>query len=179
MPRLVAVIMAGGRATRMGGVAKPMLPVCGEPMLVRVARVAMSVAQSIVVAASPFTANEVRSACSLGFIDSCVVLSGSGYPEDVALVARLIPHRPLLVLPSDTPFLSASALRDFINKAMRIGNGLVTLETSKAGPIGVSLLLSGFEPWRSIVVKHSPTWLNVNTWRDYVEAEKLCETQSS
>jgi len=179
LPRLVAVIMAGGRATRMGGIVKPMLPVCGEPMLVRIARVAVSVASSIVVATSPFTANEVRRACSLGFIDSCVLLSGRGYPEDIALAARLIPRRPLLVLPSDTPFLSASALRDFVEEAMRAGKGLVTLETSEAGPIGVSLLLSGFEPWRSIVVKHSPTWLNVNTWRDYMEAEKLCRSKPS
>ena len=175
MTRLVAAIMAGGKATRMGGVAKPMLPVCGEPMLIRVARAAMGIASNITVFASPFTINYMRDVCSLSFIDSCIMLTGNGYPDDIALVARLIRSRPLLVLPSDTPFLSVSALKDFVEKASKIGSGLVTLETSGSGPIGVSLLLTGFKPWKSIVVEHSPSWLNINTWRDYVEAEKLCK----
>jgi len=175
----VAVIMAGGRATRMGGVVKPMLPVCGEPMLVRVARAAAGVASRIVVAASPFTAPALRGVCRLGLIDSCVMLGGRGYPEDLGLVARLIPLRPLLVLPSDTPFLSERALMEFVERAMGAGEGLVTLEAEGRGPIGVSLLVTGFEPWRSVFVEPSPAWLNVNTWSDYLEAESLCSRQPS
>jgi adenosylcobinamide-phosphate guanylyltransferase len=168
-----AVVMAGGRAERMGGVAKPALPLCGKPMVGWVVDAARTVARRVVVASSPYTSRELRLAGVCWQADACIELSGKGYHVDVGLAANIIAARPLLVLPADTPFLTGELLREFIARGLEAGACLVTLEAER-GPLGISLISCGWTPWTTIHVDLGVHGLNVNTWRDYAEALKLC-----
>jgi len=166
--------MAGGRGTRLGGAVKPLLRVCGSTMLERVVAAARSVSRRVVVALSPYTLSATAGLCPKLGSDSCIALPGLGYPGDMRLAAEIVRARPLLFLPADTPFLDSERLERFIDEALATGAGLVTLEAEGRGPLGVSLLAGGFEPWASVRQPWGPDLLNVNTPRDLVEAEKLC-----
>ncbi|WP_168371278.1 NTP transferase domain-containing protein [Pyrodictium occultum] len=169
-----AVIMAGGRARRLGGVAKPLLRVCGSTILERVAAAALEAARRVAVALSPYTLPAAKPLCPRLPVDACMELPGAGYPADMRLAAEAVRARPLLFLPADTPFLSPRRLRRFVREAVAAAAGLATLEAGGRGPLGVSLLLGGWEPWVTIRQEWGPDLLNVNTPEDLVEAERLC-----
>jgi len=169
-----AVIMAGGQGSRLGGALKPLLRVCGRTILERVVAVARSVSERVVVALSSYTLPAAVGLCPGLNVDACIELPGSGYPHDMRLAAGIVRTRPLLFLPSDTPFLDPKRLEDFIEEALATSAGLVTLEARDQGPLGISLLARGFEPWTSIRQPWGPDLLNINTSKDLAEAERLC-----
>ncbi len=169
-----AAIMAGGRAERMGGVAKPFLPVAGEAMLSRTAAAATRVARHVVAALSPYT---LGAAGCPPLLDACILLPGLGYPRDLAILASLVEARPLLVLPGDAPCLTHRLLRWFISRALGLAAAVATL-THRGMPLGVSLIVSrsSWEPWETL---EAPEWaaqelVNVNTWSDYRRAVEAC-----
>jgi adenosylcobinamide-phosphate guanylyltransferase len=168
-----AVVMAGGRARRMGGVAKPALPLCGKPMTVWVVEAARAVARAVVIAASPYTSRSLLEAGACREADACLEFSGRGYPGDLRAAVDAVARRPLLILPSDTPLLTPRILRTFVERALQLNACLVTLE-GEHGPIGVSLVKCGWAPWATVRMSLGVYGLNVNTWRDYVEAERVC-----
>ncbi len=55
MNDLTIVIMAGGMAKRMGGVEKPLVKICGKPMIEHVLVVARKLTRRVYVATSPNT----------------------------------------------------------------------------------------------------------------------------
>ncbi|RUM47400.1 MAG: hypothetical protein DSY37_02490 [Hyperthermus sp.] len=176
--RLAAVVMAGGSALRMGGVVKPLLPVCGVPMIVRVLSALSPIADSVVVATSPSTTPFLKGVCSLLRPDSCIELAGSSYPADMRLASLIITKRPLLFVPADTPLLTSGVLEGFVKASLRMGKGLVTL-LGRSGPVGISILLDHFNPWSNITLSDDSSLFNVNTWSDYVRANRLCSMQRS
>jgi adenosylcobinamide-phosphate guanylyltransferase len=166
--------MAGGRGSRFGSALKPFLRVCGRTVLERVVAVARRVSERVVVALSPYTLPAATGLCPGLNVDACIELPGSGYPHDMRLAAEIVKARPLLFLPADTPFLDPRKLEGFIEEALATGAGLVTLEAGDRGPLGISLLAGGFEPWTSIRKPWGPDLLNINTPKDLAEAERLC-----
>ncbi len=163
-----ALIMAGGRAARMGGVVKPLVSVCGRPLIEHALSLARAAAERVAVAVSPYTREGLRSYCSTTL---CIETPGAGYPVDLEQASRAIDWRPILVLPSD---LVGLTLRDLeaLARARRAGpgRGVYTL-LCNGRHVGVSLLAGGWD-WVDVEAGCDP--VNVNTWRDVLEAERRC-----
>lgn len=170
--KLDCIVMAGGKATRMGGVAKPLLDVCGVPMIVRVARSLSEICSRIYIIYSKWT-RDIKDLCSGSLGNAmCVEGGGESYVEDLKLALNLV-SLPALVTPADIPFLSPVILEDFIVKAMLKPEPIVNLTTEK-GLIGVSLFKRTTGPWTDITMSGESSLVDVDTWEDYREVIGRC-----
>jgi len=109
---MLALIMAGGEGSRLGMGEKPLVTICGRPMLSYVIDAFSTAGHEVIVVAShrtPFTKNWCR-AQGLTIYDA----KGLGYVEDInAAVADLEEEeRPLFTCVSDLPCLAAEIIVD-------------------------------------------------------------------
>ncbi len=160
--------MAGGKASRMGYAAKPLIQVCGKPLIEHVIEAARQVAGHVVIALSQASPPELAGYCREA---ECIVTPGAGYPEDLGIVLSMIRQRPVLVLPADLAWIDADTLKNFISKAASIEAGVATM-TCRGEPQGVSLIKGDAMDWINVEVDCS--FINVNTWKDLEEARKRC-----
>jgi len=171
--------MAGGRGARLGGPYKPLLDVCGEPMILRVARAlkASGVCPVIAVAYTPAT----RPVLSLPWeeLHAGIVFietPGAGFPGDLPRALMKVPQ-PTLVVPVDlphlTPDLVARAARELCGSPWDVAN-LVGLR----GLTGVSLhrRWDGSGLWGNVRLEGVEEWrlLDVDTPEDLGEARERC-----
>jgi len=168
------VVMAGGLGTRLGGVRKPLMSICGR----RLVDVAVSAAREAAPCAKVLICARHGDRELLGDVGAEVLeCPGRGYVEDLAYAlarARL----PALVLPADMPFLSPSVLRLFLEEAARIGEDVVTLVAcgSSCRVTGISLFRSVGGSWRDVVLVDSPELRDVDTVEDLKWALDACES---
>ncbi len=169
-----AVVMAGGRGSRMGYVIKPLTRVCGRPMIYWVVSAAREAVGRVVVALSPVTAVPVSTYIGRTFGPEvgCVETPGAGYVKDLALILRCV-RLPALILPSDTPAIRGWVLREFIRLASSLHPKpkVITLD-SGSGPVGISLFISESGRWSTIRVRCEGL-INVNTWDDVDAVERV------
>jgi molybdenum cofactor guanylyltransferase len=97
-----AIVLAGGRSQRMGGVDKALLPLAGRPLLAHVlARLAPQVDDIVI--------NYNRDPAALAAFGKRVVHDAvDDFPGPLAGIAAALPycrHDTVLVVPCDTPFL--------------------------------------------------------------------------
>ena len=174
---VAAAIMAGGEARRMGGALKPLINVCGAPMIQWVINATLKVSRHVVVVTSPRTTQSILTHIPALINDPhihVIETSGDGYVNDLRVVASSL-RKPLLVLPADVPLITADHLRSFLNAAKEFPNAdVVTLVVEGIGPIGISLFRSEGGNWASVTVRNDDRLMNVNTWEDLRRAEALC-----
>jgi len=170
--RLDCLVMAGGRATRMGGVAKPLLEICGKPMVYWVVRALWSLCRRIIIVYSKATQG-VGELCRgpLGPVE-CIEGVG-GYVEDLRLSLNLA-SPPILVVPADTPFIDRNILEFFVTRALLAPEPVVNLVDVERGAVGVTLFKDRGGPWADVAVRGGYKLLDIDTWRDYEEAVRLC-----
>lgn len=160
--------MAGGKASRMGYVAKPLMHVCGKPLIEHVIEAARQVTSRIVIALSQSSPPELVGYC--GYVE-CIMTPGTGYPEDLGIILSMIRQRPLLVLPADLAWIDGDTLRKFITRAAGVEAGVATM-VCRGEPQGISLIKGDSMDWVDIEVDCN--FINVNTWKDLEEAKKRC-----
>ena len=107
---LTALVMAGGRASRMGGnVEKPLLEVSGKSMLQLVIEVLKQTSVDRIVVASstntPATSIEAR---KMGV--DVLVTPGNGFEEDMRFAIRRLSLGDVLVVSADLPFITANVV---------------------------------------------------------------------
>ncbi|MEM1685979.1 MAG: NTP transferase domain-containing protein [Acidilobaceae archaeon] len=172
MSKLDCIIMAGGRGERMGFIAKPLLELCSKPIILWVVEALRSICSRIIIVYSRWT-SQIRDYCSgaLGIVE-CIEGEGEGYVKDLRLALNLV-TLPALIAPSDIPFLKREILEDFITKALIIPQPIVNLYGPQ-GPTGVSLFKSYSGEWANIEISGGYTLIDVDTWRDYEEARRIC-----
>ncbi|HEY7224878.1 MAG TPA: molybdenum cofactor guanylyltransferase [Micromonosporaceae bacterium] len=107
MAAFAAVVLAGGTARRLGGLAKPALPIGGRPMLLRVLDAVPGASPRVVVGPSSLA----------GLLPGGVLLTREEPPDGgpvagLAAGVRLVPDEvaQVAVLSSDLPFLSPTVL---------------------------------------------------------------------
>ncbi|WP_168168639.1 NTP transferase domain-containing protein [Methanopyrus sp. SNP6] len=112
MPKLPALVMAGGRAKRMGGVEKPAVEVAGKPLLVWVLEALQdcSCVKEIIVAVSR-DARVTRSIAKRSGTE-VVITPGRGYIHDLRFALENV-GTPALTVTADLPCLAADIV-DFV-----------------------------------------------------------------
>ena len=113
---LTALVMAGGRSSRMGGVEKPLLEIAGKSMLQRVIEVlqATKSVNAIVVASTLRTQATTLGAKRLGV--QVIITPGSGFEEDMQFAIRHLSLRDILVISSDLPFVTVRVIEEAVEK---------------------------------------------------------------
>ncbi len=170
------IVMAGGRGERFGGPSKPLVEVCGLPMIVWVVRAASPVCRRIFVAYTDHT-RDVESMCSGALGRAvCVKTSGRGFVPDLKEALTLVSY-PALVLPADTPLIRPWLLAWFLEAALAMGGDVVNLGYKDGGLTGISLLKRPSGSWATVEIGERSWALDVDTRQDLVEAEEACRQQ--
>ncbi len=175
----LCVVMAGGRASRLGFVNKPMLKICGEPMIERILRVCDRLCTITIVVVSSYTASrDLAEVVNRHALAEQLYSAGCGYVEDLATILRIV-RKPALVLPSDVPFVTVESLEFFIDIALKQGKNVVTMCVECLEPLGISVFTEGDGgEWCCVCVPRSREFLNINTPRDVRDAEEYCREEA-
>jgi|AGTN01.2.fsa_nt_gi GTP:adenosylcobinamide-phosphate guanylyltransferase len=137
--------MAGGKATRMGGVEKPIAMLKGRPMIAYVidALLESSSVGRIFIAVShrvPATADYLKKSYS-GPRIAIVETPGEGYHEDtVRAVEALDLRRPFLITSADVPLITPEVVDEAIARYMESGAEALSVR------LDISSVPSGLEP---------------------------------
>lgn len=178
---LNAIIMAGGKGERLKNVEKPLLKICGEPIIEHVARVAEEVADEVYIATSPYTKSTEEWCLRRGF--RVLRTEGLGYSLDLRKALDVV-EPPALILPADTPFLTPTLLKDFLREAGGRSPSIITLIADwgclphkakrDSSPIGISLIKGFGITYDNIIMCRYPDLIDIDTWEDIEEAVKIC-----
>ena len=169
------IIMAGGRGSRLGYSEKPLVKVCGRPMVDGVLRAATAIGEPML-CTSRFTPSVERSYC--GSL-KCVRGSG-GYVSDLG-TALMVAGTPALVLPADMPFLDHGIreLRGFVDLALGSNASVITLNVCRHGHCyqpGVSIFRMPSGEWEDIHILWRVAFMDVDDPGDLEEARGYCGT---
>lgn len=119
---LAALVMAGGKATRMGSVAeKPLLRVGDKPMIQLVIE-ALKQSRSIdriIVAVSPRTQQTAQTARALRV--DVTKTAGVGYEPDMKQAIKTLGLDDVVVVSADLPFLAPRIVNEAIDKYLLSG----------------------------------------------------------
>jgi adenosylcobinamide-phosphate guanylyltransferase len=193
---MLALILAGGGGTRLGAGEKPLVDICGRPMLARVLDAFTAAGSEVMVVASsrsPMTLNYLR-AQGIPFYRA----GGRGYVEDLAeAVTALEVTAPFLTSVADIPCLRPDHVKEiqaaYLSQEMPALSAWVPRDLCPAGgcrteytevvdgvpavPVGVNILLGGRiretqEEFRLLL--HDPALArNVNTPEDLEEVRRV------
>lgn len=169
------VIMAGGRGSRLGGVKKQFMRVCGRKLV----EVALEAARTIGGRKIYLCVTEEDLALLrdvAGPPIEVVACPGAGYVEDLNCALSHAEY-PVLVLPADIPFLTAEAVGAFLEAAQRIPADVVTLMVCREGSCsetGISFFRSRSGRWANVYFEDSVELRDIDTPDDLSWAERLC-----
>lgn len=199
---MYALIMAGGAGSRLNLGEKPLIMICGRPLISYVIDAFESAGYGPVVAASPKTPMTLNWCRSRG-IEFCKT-EGAGYIDDmVSAVGMLDEKKPLFVSASDLPCITPDIIH-IINDAYCSGEKdacsvwvPATMVTScregmpyreeihgiPACPAGINILrgalISQHQDELQLLLEEPRLALNVNTRADLVKAEKFLKKSPS
>ncbi len=151
----------------MGGVEKPLLRVCGETLLERLASRLTRLCRLVVVAVSPYTRRVARLAGRLGL--EVVETSGAGYVEDLSMLLRALRPRPLLVAPGDL-YAKDDCLEALVAEALRLDADIVTF-VSRGEPLGLSVFNRDEGGWVDL---EADCLRDIDDWASYREVVEEC-----
>jgi adenosylcobinamide-phosphate guanylyltransferase len=107
---MLALIMAGGAGSRLGMGEKPLVTICGKPMIAYVLEAFATAGHETVVVASPRTPY-TRNWCRVRGVD-LYEAGGAGYIEDLEEVAGALDlAEPVFTCVADLPCLTAETIR--------------------------------------------------------------------
>lgn len=189
-----AIILAGGRAERLGGVDKGLIDLGGRPLVEHVLTLLRPQADHIVISANR---NSERYEA---FGHPVVGDEESGYPGPLAGIlagAARTRHDWLLVAPCDTPFLPGNLAAGLIAAARAAGTSLARASDGMRGHYAIMLMRRELVPdlaaWlaagerrvQAWQARHNPAdavfaqprhaFLNINTPEDLRQAQALLD----
>ncbi len=172
----VSIVMAGGSGSRLGGVNKPLIDLCGKPMIEHIISKALKLCNYVVLAISSRTLKGLSKYCREVGID-CVITSGIDYVKDLWILVNAL-RKPVLVLPSDTPFVSIGSLELVLDLSNECPYSVTTVSIECKDFVGISVFKGEGSYWCTICVPQSLEFLNVNTPKDLSLARGLCHEDS-
>lgn len=200
---LAALVMAGGRGSRMEGrLEKPLRKVSEKSMLqhvIQALRNSTSISR-IVVASSPITPATTAEAKKLGA--ETIITPGAGFHEDMRFAIRELSLGEVLVISSDLPFVTAELIDEAVRKYTESGKPALAVMTHAAlherrgskpdyavrmngeslVPVGINILDGrrvgeGALEQVELVIDKEDVALNVNTTSDLALANKIANKQ--
>jgi adenosylcobinamide-phosphate guanylyltransferase len=193
--------MAGGRATRMGGVEKPIVTLHGRPMISYVidALLESHKVGHIYVAVSPRVpgTTEYVTRTYAGPRTTIVETPGGGYVEDTARAVELLDlRRPFMITSSDVPFIGPEVVDEAIEcyeasgaEALSVRLDLASIPPglepdtiladggSRTVPAGINIIdgrhMDRYQEEVIFVVPDGRLAVNVNRGKDLALCEKL------
>lgn len=174
--KLNVVIMAGGRATRLKGVKKPLLNLCGRRLIDVVIGIAKELVSDgkVYICVSDYTKEITNESFGEGV--EVVLCPGRGYVEDLNYILSRV-KLPVLVLPSDLPFITLDIIRKFVELANRECVDVITLtvcSSSKCREVGISLFNNLSGTWVNIEFPDILELRDIDTEEDLKMVEDLC-----
>jgi len=189
-----ALIMAGGAGSRLRRGEKPLLPVCGRPMVSYVTDAFRAAGCEPVIVVSPKTPMTADWCRSSGF--PVVRTDGKGFVEDmVSAVRSLEEDSPLIISVADIPCLTSSIIRTILRSyqdcrkdALSTWVPAYQVTTCRGGmpyheliggidacPAGVNILrgdhISAEQEEFTLLLDDPRMALNVNTLKDLARTE--------
>lgn len=129
MARLAAAILAGGRGTRLGGAAKPLLTVGGERIIDRQLAVLAPLVDEVVI-----VANDAALYGGLGHRVIADRRRGAGPLAGLEAALLAVEAEALLLVGGDMPMLSAAALALVLGRAPG-ADAVVPFASGRAEPL--------------------------------------------
>jgi adenosylcobinamide-phosphate guanylyltransferase len=191
-----ALIMAGGAGSRLAMGEKPLISVCGRPMIAYILDAFLGAGTEPVVVASSKTAMTANWCRVHGF--PVVITRGDGYIEDMVSAVRFLEESsPVIVSVSDipciTPAIISSILQSYNNSGMDALSTWVPASLVKstrgsmpyrdfisgtdACPAGINILRGdGIEAEQeefTLLLDEPRLALNINTREDLARAESV------
>lgn len=199
---MYALIMAGGAGSRLNVGEKPLIMICGRPLISYVIDAFESAGYEPVVATSPKTPMTMNW-CRAHGIEFCKT-EGGGYIADmVSAVMMLDEKKPMFISASDLPCITPDIIRTIIDAYRSGGKDAcsvwvpATMITSSlegmpyreeihgvmACPTGVNILrgalISQLQDELQLLLEEPRLALNVNTRADLAEAETFLKKSLS
>jgi len=156
---VVGLIMAGGRATRMGSeTEKPLINFNGESMIKWVIKALEGASEidEIFVATSPHTPKTQETAVELGL--QVIETKGRDYISDVQEAIRKLIPKTVLVISSDLPSVSSQVIDEIILQYAECGKPSLKVVTQSGLPKDSDRLNRYFGPNDDSVI---PAGINV------------------
>ncbi|MBF6327089.1 NTP transferase domain-containing protein [Nocardia transvalensis] len=180
MTTVDAIVLAGGRATRMGGVDKPAIVVGGQSMLETALTAVAGCVRTVVVGPH-------RPELAPGIRQVQEVPAGSGPVAAIAAGLRALeecdfPADLIVVLAADMPFLTAAAVDELIGQATESGADAVFAADDSGRPqylVGLwrrSALLAGVDRLDSLVNQPMKALVPMDTVMVPLEGVADCDT---
>jgi molybdopterin-guanine dinucleotide biosynthesis protein A len=144
----VAVVLAGGRGTRLGGPEKPTIAVAGRPMLARVLG-AVEAARARVVVGPPELASSVPAGVPVVREEPPGGGPVAALAAGLAVLSGLVGDGPdrVVVLAADLPLLTPAAVRRVVDAVGGSGDGSVHVDGSAYVDGAVYVDGSGRRQW--------------------------------
>nr|WP_320160652.1 NTP transferase domain-containing protein [uncultured Methanoregula sp.] len=197
-----ALIMAGGAGTRLNLGEKPLISICGQPMIAHVIGAFARAGCQVVVAASPKTPMTINWCRAQGI--HCCKTEGIGYIEDmVGIVTELDEKEPLFISVSDIPCITSDIIQsvrrsytDCNKDALSVWVPSTLVQSCRGGmpyreringmeacPAGVNILrgdrIDQVQDEFSLLLDEPRLALNVNTRADLSAAEEFMKSHAA
>lgn len=170
--RITALVMSGGRGSRLGSVDKGSVKLCGKPMIAWVLDNLTNAGVDRVVVSVSRRSSTTLSLVRELYHHDVYISSGVGYVEDLSFALRLLTPRPLLTMPVDTPLITPDLIIDFVRRGIGVGKPVVNM-IGPFGYVGVTLFNGSMGDW-SDVKYDTPLVMDVDTPEDLNKAKRLC-----
>jgi adenosylcobinamide-phosphate guanylyltransferase len=196
-----ALIMAGGEGSRLNFGEKPLVPVCGQPMIAYVIHAFRQAGCEPVIAVSPRTPM-TQNWCRANGIALCPS-EGRGFVEDMIDAVRFLEEEgPLFISVSDIPCITADIVSSIRTAYDACGkNALSTwvpagmvkscrggmpyreeIDGVEACPAGINILrgdrIGEVQDEHALLLRNPCLALNVNTRADLAEAEAFMKQRT-
>lgn len=163
---MLAVVMCGGRGSRLNFVEKPMIEVRGKKLIDFALREVEIVGLESIFVTSKFTKKTESYLKNLG----CEVVrgTGEGYMEDLFFVIEEYSiFEPFLVLNSDLYYFKEGFVSDVISEYFKITSPALSVRYENGRPVGINVFDPFFdEQEEEIFITSEKVVLNVDTFRD-------------
>jgi adenosylcobinamide-phosphate guanylyltransferase len=178
-----AVVMAGGKGSRMGGVEKPLALLDGKPLLGYVLKALLGsrLIGRVYVAVSPNvprTSDYARKYS--GDRVATVMTPGQGYVEDTAYAVKALGlSEPLLVISADLPLITPVIIDLVVSEYVKCGKEALSVRSGDGEAAGINVV-HGAHMDRAqeeyTLALDDPALANANYRKDLTACEQLLKT---
>ncbi|WP_240931284.1 NTP transferase domain-containing protein [Acidianus sulfidivorans] len=162
--------MAGGKGSRLSNCYKPLFEVCGKPMILWVYDTLLQITDKRNIYVATLVYHRTLPIIYKLFDYSKIIFTrGLGYEYDIMEAVKKVGF-PVLIVPSDTPFISKEDLLKLISSC----DSAICNLLSNSGYIGISFWKSSNINDYSNIESRKEI-INVNTREDLVNVTNKCK----